>query len=309
MGRTVSMRRVIALTCTGLVLVDPVIARSVGFQLSLLATAGIVELAPSIAARLPGPRWLALAASVTIAAQIAVAPIEVARFGGMPLAALPANILAAPAAGPIMMWGLTAGLIAGIVGGPIATIVHLPTHALVWWVAGVARVAARAPFGELRTRHLLVLLAAAGISALTRSVTGRRVAVVLAIVALAHPPVTFGHLAAGEHAPATGITVLRGDDGTTVLTIHDTARARSTLEALRRHGVRRVTLLVAADGGRASGEVVRALRSRLSIGEIWAPATHQIRGARTPPVGTYRVGMFDIAVTSTSAPMEAVPVR
>ncbi|HUP71578.1 MAG TPA: ComEC/Rec2 family competence protein [Acidimicrobiales bacterium] len=308
MGRTVSMRRVIALTCTVLVLVDPVIARSVGFQLSLLATAGIVELAPSIASRLPGPRWLALAASVTIAAQIAVAPVEVARFGGMPLAALPANILAAPAAGPIMMWGLTAGLIAGIAGGPIATIVHLPTHALVWWVAGVARAAARAPFGELRTRHLLVLLTAAGIYALTRSVTGRRLAVVLAVVALAHPPVTFGHLAAGEHALANGITVLRGADGTTVLTIHDTARARSTLEALRRHGVRRVSLLVATDGGRASGEVVRALRSRLSIGEIWAPSLHQIRGARTPPLGSYRVGMFEIAVTSTTAPMETRPV-
>ncbi len=307
MGRTVSTRRIIALTCTTLVLVDPVITRSVGFQLSLLATAGIVELAPSIASRLPGPRWLALGASVTIAAQLAVAPVEVARFGGMPLAALPANVLAAPAAGPIMMWGLTAGVVAGITGGPIATVVHLPTRALVWWVATAARVAARAPLGELRARHLLVLMVAAVVFALSRTKSARHVAVALAVVALVQPPLTFGHLAAGQHPLATGITVVRGTDGTTVLTIDDTARARSTLEALRRHGIRRVALVVAVDGGRASGEVVRALRSRLAISDIWAPAQHQIRGARTPSLGAYRVGLFEIEVTSTSAPLQTMP--
>ena len=299
MGRSVSTRRIIALTCTALVLVDPVITRSVGFQLSLLATAGIVELAPSIASRLPGPRWLALGSSVTIAAQIAVAPIEVARFGGMPLAALPANILAAPAAGPIMMWGLTAGVIAGVIGGPIATVLHLPTRALVWWIASVARAAARAPLGELRTRHLVMLLGATAVFGVARTVTGRRLAVALALVALVHPPLTFGHLAAGEYSLASGIAVLRGGDGTTVLTIDDTARARSTLEALRRHGVRSVALLVAVDGGRSSGEVVRAVRGRIAVGDIWAPSQHQIRGARTPPLGSYRVGAFDIDVTST----------
>ncbi|MEO8694295.1 MAG: ComEC/Rec2 family competence protein [Acidimicrobiales bacterium] len=307
MGRTVSTRRIIALTCTTLVLVDPVITRSVGFQLSLLATAGIVELAPSIASRLPGPRWLALGASVTIAAQLAVAPIEVARFGGMPLAALPANILAAPAAGPIMMWGLTAGVVAGIAGGPIATVVHLPTRALVWWVATVARFAARAPLGELRVRHLLVLLTAAVVFALARATTARHVAVALAVVALVQPPLTFGHLAPGRHSPAAGVSVLRGADGTIVVTIDDSARARSALEALRRVGVRHVALVVAVDGGRASGEVVRALRSRLSIDDIWAPSQHQIRGARTPPLGAYRVGQFEIDVTSTSAPLQSTP--
>ena len=307
MGRTVSTRRIIALTCTALVLVDPVITRSVGFQLSVLATAGIVELAPSIAARLPGPRWLAVGASVTIAAQLAVAPVEVARFGGMPLAALPANILAAPAAGPIMMWGLTGGVFAGLVGGPIARVVHLPTRVLIWWVAAVARGAARAPLGELRTRHLVMLLAAACVFALARAASGRRLAIVIAIVALLQPPLTFGHVVPGEHELATGIAVARGPDGTTVLTVADTARARSTLESLRRHGVRHVALVVAVDGGRATGEVIRALRSRLEIDDMWAPAQHQIRGARTPAIGSYRVGSFEIEVASTAAPLLVMP--
>jgi competence protein ComEC len=250
---------------------------------------------------------LALGASVTIAAQLAVAPVEVARFGGMPLAALPANILAAPAAGPIMMWGLTGGLIAGIAGGPVARVLHLPTRALVWWVASVARIAARAPLGELRSRHLLLLLCAALLFASMRRATARRVALAIAVVALVQPPLTFGQLTPGRHALAAGIAVQRGADGTTVLTIDDTARARSALEALRRHGVRRVALVVAVDGGRATGEVVRALRSRLTIGEIWAPSSHQIRGAHTPELGEYQIGSLAIVVTSTSAPLTMMP--
>jgi hypothetical protein len=140
-----------------------------------------------------------------------------------------------------------------------------------------------------------------------RAASGRRLAIVIAAVALLQPPLTFGHLATGEHTLATGISVVRGPDGTTVLTIHDSARSRSTLESLRRHGVRRVALVVAVEGGRATGEVVRAVRSRLEIDDIWAPSPHQIRGARTPAVGSYRVGSFAIDVTSTAAPLAAVP--
>jgi hypothetical protein len=114
-------------------------------------------------------------------------------------------------------------VLAGITGGPIATLVHLPTRALVWWVATVARVAARAPLGELRARHLIVLSIAAVVFAFARTITGRHVAVVLLVVALLQPPLTFGHLAAGQHPLAAGISVLRGADGTTVLTVHDTS--------------------------------------------------------------------------------------
>jgi len=149
--------------------------------------------------------------------------------------------------------------------------------------------------------------AAACAFALARTAAGRRLAIVIAVVALLQPPLTFGHVAPGEHVVATGLTVTRGPDGTTVLTIADTARARSTLESLRRRGVRHVALVVAVDGGRATGEVIRAVRSRLEIDDLWAPAQHQIRGARTPVIGSYRVGSFDIEVTSTAAPLLVMP--
>jgi hypothetical protein len=204
-----------------------------------------------------------------------------------------------------MMWGLTAGLLAGIVGGPVALVLHLPTRVFVWWVASVAHVAARAPLGELRATHVLLLAGAVVSFSFVRVSTARGAVGAMCVVILAHPLLTFGQIGPGEHDVASGLTAWRGPDGATVLVVGAGARERSSLEALRRHGVRRVSLVVAVDGGRASGEVVRAIRSRVAIAEIWAPSMHKVRGARTPSIGAYRVGSLSVEVTSNDTPLRA----
>ena len=119
LGRPVSGLRILALAVTGLLLVDPLLVGSLGFLLSVGASAGILLLATPLAALLPGPRPLAEALGVTLAAQVGVAPVLVPVFDGLPVASLPANLLAVPVAGPLMMWGMAAGLPAGIVGGTV----------------------------------------------------------------------------------------------------------------------------------------------------------------------------------------------
>src|SRR5207249_5428542 len=66
------------------------------FLMSVGASAGIALLAGRVAERLPGPRPVATAMGVTIGAQIGVAPVLIPLFGSLPLAALPANLLAVP---------------------------------------------------------------------------------------------------------------------------------------------------------------------------------------------------------------------
>ena len=105
MGRPASSIRLLSLAVTGLVLVDPLLVHSLGFLLSVGACAGIALLATRIGAWLPGPRPLATSLGVTLAAQVGVLPVLVPVFGGLPVAALPANLLAVPVAGPLMMWG------------------------------------------------------------------------------------------------------------------------------------------------------------------------------------------------------------
>jgi hypothetical protein len=41
-----------------------------------------------------------------------------------------------------MMWGMTAGLLAGVVDPSLAHWLHVPTRLLVGWIAGVAHWAA-----------------------------------------------------------------------------------------------------------------------------------------------------------------------
>src|SRR3546814_9572429 len=113
-GRPAWRVRIIGLAATGLLLVDPLLVHSVGFRLSMAACAAIVLLAPPISSVLPGPAAIRDALGVTLAAQLGVAPVLLATFGPMPVASIPANLLAVPVAGAVMAWGITAGLVAGV---------------------------------------------------------------------------------------------------------------------------------------------------------------------------------------------------
>lgn len=131
--------RAVAVATLGLLGLDPWLARSVGFVLSVLATVGIVALA--------GPwtramgRWLparlAEAMSVPLAAQIVTTPVSAALSGEVSLVALFANVAAGPLVGPATVAGfLTAGL--GVVAPPAAAL----TGRVAGWAAiGIARIA------------------------------------------------------------------------------------------------------------------------------------------------------------------------
>jgi len=160
-GRPVSSLRLLCIAGTALILIDPFLVYSVGFGLSCGACAGIALLAHPIERRLRGPRWVREAGAVTLAAQIGVAPILIPVFGALPLVALPANLVAAPAVGPLTICGLVGGVAGGALRGAtpaLARVVQLPVIALVRYIAGVAAVAARVPVA-IGPRAALALVA------------------------------------------------------------------------------------------------------------------------------------------------------
>jgi competence protein ComEC len=305
LGREASGLRLLALAVTGLMLVDPMLVHSLGFGLSVAASAGIILLAPLITNALPGPRWLATATGITLGAQIGVAPLLVPAFGGLPLVALPANLLAAPAAGPLVAWGMTAGVAAGVLqpltGNALPRALHLPTDVFVAWIAGVARTAARLPLGELRLGHLIVLGAVLSLvlvhrrmprlvrSAPTfagaRSVPGPAVtaAVTVAVAVVSIATVLAVALTAMRSAvwpravhttPADGAELwLDGRTHAAVVALDGDARASPVLEGLRRFGVRRVALLVVTSGTtrRPFHETLTAVRERYQPPTVVGP--------------------------------------
>jgi competence protein ComEC len=145
----------LALAASLLVLIDPLLVYSLGFRLSLAATAGISLLASRCEKALRGPQWFRNVLAVTIAAQAGVAPLVIPTFGPMPLASLPANVFAGPIAGFVMMWGSSVGLIAGLIGGWPAFILQLPVRLGLWWIMTVAKQCSRLPLPDVGAQVLL----------------------------------------------------------------------------------------------------------------------------------------------------------
>lgn len=305
-GREADSRRMLALAVTTLLVVDPLIATHLAFQLSVAATTGILLWANPLAARLPGPRPVAEAIGVTVAAQAAVSPLLVPTFGGMPVAALLANVLAAPVAGPVVTWGLPAGLVAGVAGDGLAQWLHAPTSLMVGWIAGIARLGARLPLGEVRVPHLLVLgvgvlLVWGARTSLPRGPLMRALGALLVVAAVVHPawvarrPPPLVSLVDGTTVHVAGSAV--------VVELDRGARADVVLEGLRRASVRHVDVVVARHGGRDVAEAVAALRERHPPRLVLAPPGHRVpqgsvaREGSTVEVGELRVEVREVTTT------------
>lgn len=133
-----------------LLLVEPGLARQPGFALSVLATLGLLVLAPGwtrvLARRLPEP--IAAAVAVPAAAQLACAPVIAMIGGGTSLVAIPANLLAAPAVAPATILGVVTVALAPV-APPAATgtawLAQFPCR----WLLAVARGGSALPYASI----------------------------------------------------------------------------------------------------------------------------------------------------------------
>ena len=332
LGRPETGRRALAWAVAAVVVADPFLVRVLAFQLSVGATCGLLWITPALAEKLPGPRPLRLAVATTAGAQLAVMPLLVAVFGAVPVASLPANVAAGPATAPVMMWGLTGGLGAGLVGGPVAWLVHRPTAALLWWVRSVASTAAAAPpamlsvggaaavgigvalllgarrldragpLGARRLDRAGPLGGAGGVPRwgarrLDRGKALAAVGAALVAVALVHSGLTAARPRAGW-SEVTGARLFQHESALVVV-LDEPVRPRELLESLRLEGVRRVDLVVASDGGAPDAYAVLALRDRYRTTAVAAPPMHRVPGARTVRAGdVVRVGEVAVKVVS-----------
>ncbi|WP_322408986.1 ComEC/Rec2 family competence protein [Microbacterium invictum] len=145
LGRSGIGLAVLSLAVLVLLALDPWLSTSLGFALSVVATASLLVLAPPLAAglqrALPAP--LALLLSVPIAAQIACGPLLVLVEPTVPVYGVVANVLAAPAAPVATVVGLVVCLT------PMAPLLQSGAAALAWipaaWIAGVAETASALP--------------------------------------------------------------------------------------------------------------------------------------------------------------------
>ncbi|HEY8177341.1 MAG TPA: ComEC/Rec2 family competence protein, partial [Candidatus Limnocylindria bacterium] len=113
-----------------MLLASPAVAWDVGFQLSALATAGLIWFGASFAARLR--RWPALVrepVALTLAAQVTTLPVILLNFERLSLIAPAANVLVVPLV-PLVMLGSALAALAGAIGAA------LPLAGPIEWLTG-----------------------------------------------------------------------------------------------------------------------------------------------------------------------------
>ncbi len=272
-----------------------------GFQLSVAATAGVLA-----GARLAGrrrPRWAWTAMTATLSAQAAVAPLLLLHFGAVPLLAPVANVAAAP----VVVLSTSAGGLGVITGLDVLTATGVGLASV---VLGIARVAGDWP--QLGWSGAAAL-AAGGAAALRRGLRPimalAAAALIVAVVAMpAGPPggprAIFLDVGQGDAA------LLQGPDGETVL-IDGGPDAAVLREALRRHGVRRVDLMVASHGHADHVTGLLGAIEAVPVGRLWTPrpapgelldelaalAAERDIAVESPAVGwAARVGAFHLEV-------------
>jgi competence protein ComEC len=215
LGRPRDTGAILASAVLVLILLDPGLVWSVGFQLSVAATGGMAALASPLAERLRVlPRPVAMAAGATLAAQLGVLPVLLFHFHAVPGVAVPANLLAFPAVSPALLLGLSAAAV-GLVWSPLGRSIAIVALVPMRYLELVADRLAKAPIASVTSGGGAVAIVAgtAALLALAWWLRSRRrlprAALVVLVAAL---PVVVWSTALGTGPPA-GLVVRFFDVG------------------------------------------------------------------------------------------------
>jgi competence protein ComEC len=287
-----------------LVLVDPALARSPGFALSVCATAGLLLIAPGwrdALRRRRVPAGLAEALAVPAAAQAACAPIIAAMTGTISLSAIPANLLAVPAIAPATVLGVLAATVSPLsptLAQALAWLASWPAR----WLVEIAAYGANLPGGTLPwpggvAGGLFLAAAVIVLLALGRWRPARRIVVaVIAAGALTALPLRMampgwpppGWIVVGCDVGQGDAIVLRAGPGAAVV-VDAGPDPRPVDQCLRRLGVVAVPLLVVSHPHADHlGGVEGVFRSRRVGAVALGPAAGPSAGERTVTAVTRR---------------------
>ena len=257
LGVVLEAWQLLATAVVVLVISQPALVWNAGFQLSVVATAGV----------LVGSRWpikggrAARTLAITIGAQVAVAPILLIQFDSVPLLSPLANLVAAPLVA-------TATLVGAIGVGAVPLLID-PAAFLAELVLSIARGAAGWPQLEVG-EFALVALGAGSAIAWPRVRSAASVLATAVLVAVLFIP--------GE-LPDPGVVVLDVGQGDAILIhggnghfalVDGGPNAGILKERLRHYGVESLDLVVLTHVHADHATGLIELVGQLPIGEVWA---------------------------------------
>ena len=198
-GRRGSASAGLSLTVAGMLLVDTQTVADIGFQLSAVATAGLLIWGKKsrdwLKRRLPRqtPGWLLELLGVSLAAQAATLPLVLLHFGTLSLVSPLANLFIGPLVAPAMLLTGVAFVCGMLIGAGVPALLFAPFAlvggAVIGATIAIARLCAGLPFASLVLAPPINLLLAAACCALLAWSLRRRTA-----------PATLAAAAAAAHA-------------------------------------------------------------------------------------------------------------
>jgi len=257
LGVVLEAWQLLSLAVGVLVLTDPALTSNVGFQLSVVATAGVL-----IGSRWPVRGTFARALSITLGAQLAVAPLLIVHFGTVPLLSPLVNLVAAPL--------VALSTVVGAIGVAGPGFMVAPAAWLAEMVLALARGAAGWP--QLSGAPLLALTGTAVLVKLAprlRAVSACAAAAALVMIVttpgVALPPAGVVVMDVGQG----DAILLHGGDGRFALV--DGGPDESLLVAkLRDIGVRDLELVVLTHVHADHATGLAGVVDTFAVGEVWA---------------------------------------
>jgi competence protein ComEC len=169
-----------------LLVAEPGLVSDAGFQLSTLATAGLIVWASPLTERIDRwtrgglPRWLSESLGVSLAAQAATLPVVLASFGRLAVIAPVVNLLVVPLVAPVMVAGVVAfaGGLLVVLGAPggLGAILAAPGWVGLRLMVGIVETAAVVPFASVSVPPSVAVPMAAmlvGVAAIVRLASRR----------------------------------------------------------------------------------------------------------------------------------------
>ncbi|MDO8524365.1 MAG: ComEC/Rec2 family competence protein [bacterium] len=145
LGRQNASFRALVLAVSLMLAIDPTLLRySLSFQLSVLATLGLIHLGPAIKRKVHYE-----IISTTLSAQIFTIPLLIYSFGYVSLVGLPVNLLVVPLIPAVMILGIVF-LIFGLFNGVLAAILAWPVSILLSLMVWLIDIFSKIPFAILR---------------------------------------------------------------------------------------------------------------------------------------------------------------
>jgi competence protein ComEC len=312
----------ILLAAVLLLLVNPLWIWDVGFQLSFLATLGLVVSATPIQKKLDWlPPTIAELVSVPLAATIWTLPIQLWTFKVLPIYALPANVFASPLVTIISIGGMVSAALGALippVGSAIAWVLFYPTQLLIGLVQWFSQLpGSNMAVGQIALWQLLCLYGAILLVWLRPKLQKRWLLVTIGAILLIVLPLWIGKFQELKiTALATGddrVLVVQHRYRTTLIDTGDSDTARFTvLPFLTAEGVNNIERAFALNGGYTNQKGWQTLRESIAIDKLSVATEMTIAKVATEllPIGqTQSFGAGKANLITTNSPLMELEIE